>query len=236
MAVATRGDLKRHLAAEVGLDLTVSGLEDLLMNDWAQDAIWDFIIQTRVRLVQSTLNLSAGQEDYSMATAVPNVLGVTEAFIGTGTNRYGLERISMAEMMDWRRTNSTLDRTRKYAAEGDLFMVYPSPSSANVITLYGPLKPTPFAADGDNFTTSQYGGIPAHHNTALLAYMRWRAGIYDEKRLPHTPDQLRQFYELELSRARRRNRRMGGRAMPGLRTGYPNTSSPGTRNDSYPPD
>jgi hypothetical protein len=236
VAVATRGDLKRHVAAEMGLDLTTTppALEDGLLNDWAQDAVFDFLIETRVRLVQSTITLSAGQQDYSMATAVPNVLGVTEAYLSSGTGRYGLERVKMDEIIERRRANTALDRVRKYAVEGDLLMVYPTPQSADTIILYGPLKPTPFADDTSNFTTVTYGGIPIQHDTALLAYIRWRAAIYDERRLPHTPDQYRQFYGLELVKARKRNRRMGGRITPGLRSGYPATGSAGDRNDTYP--
>ena len=235
MSVTTRGDLKRHIAAEIGLDQTVGQTEDLLMNDWAQAAIYDFLIETRVHLAQGTINLSPGQQDYSLATAAPNALGITEASTASGGSWYGLERVSMEEMLDWRRTSQTLDRTRKFANEGDLFMVYPTPASADTITYYGPVKPTAFSADADDFTTVNFGGIPPQHAHALISYMRWRAGIYDERKVPHTPDQLRQFYELELSRARRRIRRMGGRALPGLRAGYPDVGSPGYRNDLYPP-
>jgi len=205
------------------------------MNDWAQDAVYDFLLQSRVRLVQGTITLSPGQQDYSMASAAPIALGITEAYLFTGSTSYGLQRISVAELLDWRRTSQTLDRVRKYAVEGDLFMVYPTPQSADSILYYGPAKPTAFAADTSDFTTSTYGGIPTQYNPALLAYMRWRASIYDERKLPHTPDQYRQHYELELSRSRRRIRRMGGRQLVGLRAGYPALGSPGSRNDLYPP-
>src|SRR5262245_16000934 len=218
----------------MGLDLTVSNLEDLLLNDWAQDSIYDFLIETRVRLVQSTIALSAGQQDYSLASAVPNVLGITEAYLQSSTGRYGLERVRMDEIIERRRANTALDRVRKYAVEGDLLMVYPTPQSADSIICYGPLKPTVFAADANDFTTTTYGGIPAQHDVALLAYIRWRAAIYDERRLPHTPDQYRQFYQLELAKARKRMRRMGGRINPGITTGYPAVGSAGTRNDEYP--
>lgn len=237
MSVVTRGDLKRHIAAEIGLDQTVNGTEDLLMNDWAQAAIYDFLIETRVHLVQGTIALAPGQQDYSLSGAgvAPNALGVTEATISSGGSSYGLERISMEELLDWRRTSATLDRTRKFANEGDLFMVYPTPASEDTIIFYGPLKPTPFSSDTDDFTTNAFGGIPVQHGHALISYMRWRAGIYDERRVPHPPEQLRQFYELELSRARRRIRRMGGRGLPGLRAGYPDRGSPGTASAIYPP-
>lgn len=233
--VTTRGDLKRHIAAEIGLDQTVAGVEDLLMNDWAQDAVYDFLIETRVHLASGTLALVAGQQDYSMVSAVPNALGITEASISSGGSRYGLERVSMEELLDWRRTSQTLDRTRKFACEGDLFMVYPTPAQADTITFYGPSRPTPFSTDADDFTTAAFGGIPVQHSPALISYMRWRAGIYDERKVPHTPDQLRQFYELELARARRRIRRMGGRTLPGLRAGYPDQGSPGNKSAIYPP-
>ena len=235
MAVTTRGDLKRHIAAEIGLDSTVGQTEDLLMNDWAQAAVYDFLIETRVHLVGGTLTLSAGVGDYSMMVAAPTVLGITEASISSGANSYGLERVSIEELLDWRRTSAALDRTRKYANEGDLFMVYPAPSGPDSIVYYGPVRPTPFTSDTDDFTASAFGGIPSQHAHALISYMRWRAGIYDERKVPHTPDQLRLAYEQELSRARRRIRRMGGRALPGLRAGYPDRGSPGTAAAIYPP-
>jgi hypothetical protein len=220
----------------MGLDLTVGQLEDGLLNDWAQDAVYDFLIATRAKLGSGQITLSAGVGDYSLATVAPNAMGITEATISSGGSQYGLERVHMDELLDWRRTSQTLDRVRKYAVEGDLLMLYPTPASADTITYYGPMRPTAFTADNNDFTTATYGGIQPQHDTALLAYIRWRAAIYDERRLPHTPDQYRQFYNLELSKARQRMRRMGGRDPVGLRAGYPAGGSPGTRNDTYPPE
>ena len=233
--MTTRGDLKRHCALEVGLDRTTNSDEDLLMNDWAQDAIHDFLIETRSRLTSTTLNLSAGVADYSLATLNANILGITEMQLTSGGTKYSLERVSVEEILDWRRTTQANDRSRLYAVEGDLLAVYPTPASADTITAYIITKPTAMDTDFRDWTTSTYGGIPSQHGPVLLAYMLWRAARYDERKVPHTPQQYRDQYEALIREARSRMRRMGGRRSAGMSAGYPGIGgNPGTRNDIYP--
>ena len=218
------------------MDTTASTTELSLLQDWAQDAVYDFLIETRVRLTSVTINLTAGQKDYSLATVGATLLGITDAQLTSGGTVYDLERVTMEELLDSRRASQTApDRPRLYAAEGDLFAVYPTPASADTITAYGPIKPTAMSADANDITTTTYGGIPIQHHQALIAYMVWRGSRFERFNPPYNPDSYEQQYRRLLAQARRRIRSMGGRRNPGILVGYPGTgSSPGTRNDIYP--
>lgn len=235
MAVTTRGDLLRHIGLELGLDRNVGSDEYLLINDWAQDAIYDFLIETRSRLTSTTITLSAGVSDYSLFTLNAAILEITDMQLTSGGTKYSLERVPLEQILDWRRTSQAADRARVYSVEGDLLSVYPTPASADTITAYIVTKPTAMSGDANDFTTVSFGGIPAQHAPVLLAYMRWRGALYDERKVPHTPDQYRTQYAQLLDEAKRRMRKMGGRRSPGMVAGYPGVGgNPGRRNDQYP--
>jgi hypothetical protein len=239
MAVTTRGDLIRHIGLELGLDRTAATEEYLLMVDWAQDAVYDFIIETRAVLSKATLPLVAGQSDYSLAAIgtaiVAPILEIADMQLTSGGTRYSLERVTLEEILDWRRTSQANDRARSYAIEGDLLAVYPTPASADTITAYIVVQPSVMDTDARDFTTPAYGGISVQHAPVLLAYMRWRASLYDERKVPHTPKDYRDQYAQLLDEAKRRMRKMGGRRSPGMKAGYPGAGgNPGRRNDIYP--
>lgn len=232
----TRGDLKRHVSLEFGLDLTTNSDEDKLMNDWAQDGIRDFLLKTNVRLVPTTITLTAGQGDYSMATLSANVMEIADLSYTSGGQAYYLERVSMKEILDYRRVTNVQDRARYYASEGDLFAVYPTPSANDTITAYAVIKPTAMTADADDLATTTIGGIPIQYHEVVLKYMLARAARYEGSRsVVKPPSEYAQDYLNALTDVRKQIRRQGGRTTTRMLVGYPGARRhAGAGNDIYP--
>lgn len=235
MAVTTRGDLIRHTALELGLDQTVAGEEQLLMIDWADEAVRDVLMETRCTITTATPSLTASLGDYSWATLIGSsfleILNIQGTYAG---NKRKLSRVSIEDILDRRLATAANDVPRYFAAEGDTFLIYPAPGSGVTLTVYYIKQPTAMDTDARDFTTATYGGIPIYAAHAVLQYMLWRGARHDEKRVPHTPAQYRQFYDDELKRVRKRVRRSGGRMLAPMQAGYPDRISGQAFNDRYP--
>lgn len=228
MALVTRGDLKRHISKEFGLDLTAGSDEELLMNDWANKAVEAVLLDTRITIRSSTTALVAGTGDYTVAAPL---LVVEDLYLTGGTSP--LVRKTLGEILDLRlNTPLANDNPRYYAWEGDSFYLYPAPASNGTLTLYGVNKPTEMDTDARDFTTSTYGGIPSYGAEAILAYMRWRATLHSPSG-GRDPNAYRKYYDAECAILRKRSRGTGGRRSTPMRVGYPYRSG-ATSNAIYP--
>lgn len=225
----TRGDLIRHCALELGLDRTAASEEQLLMVDWANDGVVDVLQSTRCHLDVGDQVLTPGVGDYA---GDANILAVDDRTIQANT--FPIQLVSIADIYEARRGSASSDYVMKIAFEGDLFMVWPTPSTAVTIRYVYVPKPSLMTADANDPSVSTYGGVPTWAHPAILSYMLWRGARYDEKRAPHTPNDYYGFYQEELKKVRRRSARIGQRSPLGMSAGYPDRPSAGRFNDIYP--
>lgn len=224
----TRGDLIRHCSLELALDATASAPEQLLMVDWANEGVRDVLIETRCRIEVGDEALTPGVADYRLDN---DILRVDERTIEA--NNFDLQIITPEEMLRIRRSIGGSYLTY-LAIEGDLLMVWPTPTSAVTITYLFVNRPTEMTNDAHDPSDPTYGGVPIYAHHAILQYMLWRGARYDERKSPHTPAEYRQFYQDELKRVRKRAQGMGGRHRASVSAGYPGRTSLGRRNDQYP--
>jgi len=225
----TRGDLIRHCGLELGLDRTASSDEQLLMVDWANDGVVDVLMASRCHLTTGDLPLTIGEGDYQTDATI---LAVDDRTIEANT--FPIQLVSISDIYEARRGNISADYVMKLAFEGDMMMVWPTPSSAVTVRYVYVPKPTAMTADGNDPSTATYGGVPTWGHHAILCYMLWRGARYDGKRAPHTPRDYHDFYQLELHKIKKRLSRIAGRSPLGMTAGYPDQPSAGRRNDIYP--
>lgn len=222
-----RGRLIARVAADFGLETEPDSEELLLLQEWANEAVVDVLIETRARLEIGELNLIPGTADYRVD---PEVLAVVEIDPVGGLDA---EIVSMAEILAARRASDVPDTLTKLAIHGDLFMVYPTPATAQVIKYFYAMRPTPMTDDAHDPAVEAYGGIPEEFHPAIKAYMDWQAALYDEKRAPFGPVEYEQQYRTKLANVRKRSRGHAGRGLNRARVGYPTRGVP-RRNDTYP--
>ena len=227
----TRGDLKRHVRLEFGFDSTASSDEDLLMNDWANEAVRMVLLDTRCRVEVGDISISANVEDFRQDV---NVLAILDATISASTVKPAI--VTPEHIYDLRRASgiATSPDVTRLAYQGDLLLIWPKPTSTITIRTLYIAKPTEMTSDANDINTTTYGGLPVYANHAVKAYMRWEAATYDQVKAPLTPEDYFQQYKRECLKIRQHLRRMGGRTPVGISTGYPADMRFPRRNDVYP--
>lgn len=130
-------------------------------------------------------------------------------------------------------STSTSYPASAYALAGaNLLMVWPTPSGADVITIYQTPRPTALSVSSDDPSTASLGGIATEYHKAIEWYMSWQAA--DSEDAEDKGDHYRQLYEQTLTRIRATSVRKGGR-LGRAQIGPLRPNSRGNaRNDLYP--
>lgn len=208
--MATLTTLRNAVASKVGLTNAV-GNEQTLLDEWINQGILDILYRTAVNVDDTTLNLTAGTGDYTLDAGI---LRIMDAYVTSGGTAHRFERISADELLDRRRTGISASPSRYYAMRGaHLFMVYPPPSVAAVVTLYYVPRPTALSTGADDPSSATKGGIPVEFHKAIEYYALWQAGEYDQTQTSQAGQTFLALYEGELKKIRTALQRKPGDRM-----------------------
>lgn len=197
------------VSQQLGLNNNAS-FDQPLITRWVNEGILDVCARVRPNITSSTITLTAGTADYTLATTY---LAINELY-GTDVTSsvsYHLNRLSPQELMDYRIGTQFLGAppVRFYALNGaNLLMVYPTPQAADTITVYGQARPTMLAASGDTNTD-----IPAEWQHTVEYYACWKAGLYQNDAASQNGQVFRAMYEAEIVKMRKAMQHLGGRRM-----------------------
>lgn len=235
----TRGEFIFEISRAFGLTDEAGSDELILMQRWYTRGVKDVLVKTRCFTDIGTLTLIAGTTDYRIDASVLAMDEVTAP--DPSGFPYSLDIVPMRDIFPYLSGAVAATATPSRAAiEGTLLRIAPVPSTAVVLTYIFVPKPTEVAADGTtaNYSidpsTTAYGGISDEYHDCILAYMEWRAAVYDDKVSGLNAEKYRKAYEGLCGDVRKQNRRKGGRGLHRGRTGYPSSRGPSTRNDVYP--
>lgn len=200
----TLADYRSEVSATIGLDNTASSEEQGLIDGWVNEGVLDILTRTSCKVLPSDVSLTAGENDYELDA---NILSIVGAFVTTDGTDYWFERTTPAQIIDFRRNaTSTSSPARWYAVAGaNLLMVYPTPDSADTLTLYYVPAPAELATG-----TDEPSEIPAEWHRLVTLYALWRAADYDEDTSSAQGERYRQTYEQEMAKMRRAVSKKGG--------------------------
>lgn len=161
------------------------------VKDWINQAYTDVCIETQASITAATMALTANQAEYTLPSAP---VRITDIFVTpvSGT-RYGpLDAVSLAQILQWRNasdgTNASTGTVQCYCRRGlNLLEVWPTPSAADVLTVYYVERPAPLSADTD------IPELPEPYATKTLEYGAL-AEAADFKRDP-SEDKYRALYQ-----------------------------------------
>lgn len=221
----TLGTFLTQISSNIGLDnsgtIGSSPTKDqTLMIGWVNEAIVDVVSRTKCNVGVATLTLTAGSYDYTLDT---NILALDECYNQDVSQSvyYRLQRVTAEQVINYRVGNQFINAppVRWYALSGaNLLMLYPTPTSADVLTFYYVPRPNALAASSD--TNSQ---IPAEWQKAVEYYGCWQAGKYMNDSASKNGADFMQLYEAELVKLKKAMRSLGGRklapAVVGSRSG-----------------
>src|SRR5438132_4325219 len=136
-----RGQLITLVAAKSGLTAD-PGTEDLsLLQQWANDAVVDVLLETRCYVDYGDMALVAGSDTYRLNT---NILAVRDASIFSLAGQGEYNVVSLKELNEYRRAIPVGGGLQKFiAAENDLIMIAPVPVRGDSMRFCYVPRPSP---------------------------------------------------------------------------------------------
>lgn len=172
-----------RVTGAIGIDAATANSatsnEYTLFLSWLNEAVEQFLLETKCLKVTASLAVTAEQGDYTMDSSV---LAFEDAYYqpASGTALM-LEQCDSAEIRRMRLIPTGVSATTQfYAFEGVTLMLYPAPlsSSDTLHIVYTPYPSSSLAATSDSPSTTALGGVPAEHHHVLESYVKWKAAEY----------------------------------------------------------
>lgn len=214
--MATLAQMVTAVQVKLGLDTTSGGTEESQLILWLSQGVVDVLLRARVNVNTTTMSLSAGTADYTLDTGILALqdISYTTAAGTTGT----LTRVTPEDILRFRSTTPASGATvRYYALNGnDMFMVYPTPSSADTLTIYYVPRPTALSSTSSTAhdpSSETYGGIPTEYHKAIELYALAQAAEFTDHRPSQYGARYRAEYEAKLVEIKRAMRHKGGRSL-----------------------
>jgi hypothetical protein len=211
--LANLSTLRAAVAGKLGLTTTASGNEETLTDRWLNEGVVDVLLKTRCNVNVGTVSVTAGTSDYTLGTAILEVMDMTYQSVSQSTSS-SLERTTPAEILRLRQAGALSSPAQMYALNGnDLLMLWPTPSSADTITLYYVPRPTAMSATGNDPSSETYGGIPSEYHKAIEYYALWQGADYDDDASSKVGADYRRLYLELIAEFKRAARKKGGRSL-----------------------
>lgn len=233
-----RGQLITRVQAKTGVS-TDDAAELQLLQDWAQDAVIEVLLETHCYIQIGDVTLTSGTSEYRIDAnilAIDNGRGSTPAGIGL------YEIVDIDSMIEYQSLNPvTQGWKKKIAFSNDLMIVVPTPAAGETLRFFHVPRPTNMSSDSHDPANVTYGGINTEYHRALEYYMVWQATEYNDKgggfyrgRAFAAGSTMHDQFRDECKLIRKRIRHKAHRGLAPARIGYPGSRGTGRRNDTYP--
>lgn len=224
----TRGELATEAGIELGMVATAGTEDGDRLRIWIQEGVDNVLLDTQVYADVQDITLTVGVTKYRLPSTI---LAVLSSEIRGDTNT-SLRLVDYETLQEKLRANAVEGAFYAALLGHDWLVVAPSPSAGQVIRIDYVPRPTRMTADGNDPSSSTYGGIPDWGHEAILAWVRFKAAIRNDKLQGLNVENARALYDLECGKIRKRMRRKAGRRTAPARIGYPGRNT-GRRNDVY---
>lgn len=219
----TLDDFRSHIAQSLGLDNTASSTEQGFIDDWVNEGIRQFLLDTHCHVATSTIALTADQGDYALPTTSLVVRKVWA--LDSDSLNVPLAPTTVEEIL-WLRRSTGTPPSNYYAYTGDLLMLYPIPTADGTLDIIHVPYPTALSGGSDDPSVAANGGIPVQYHWIVELFAKARAGEYADDISSRMGMDYFAQYEVEMKKARSKIRQMagGGRrapATPGRKRRYP---------------
>lgn len=188
-------DFRTRAARVSGMSTSDSG-DTALLDSWANEAVLQFLKDTKINVRTASLAVTAGSADYTLDT---DILSFSDIWIEPANGQWDgmLQPIDSAELLRRRFLSGSAETTvRNYALQGaHTLMLYPAPQSSSdtLHILYVPRPSSTLSATADTPSATAYGGIPTEYHPLLESYVKWKACEAEE----HKPSQSGQVFMME---------------------------------------
>ena len=162
-----------------------------LIDGWVNDAVEQFLRETKLNVATASLAVTAGTADYTLDT---DILAMQALWYAPTDGQSALMIPLAPETLVQRRLFESGENTppRYYALAGaNTLMLWPTPqgSSERIHILYVP-RHTALSSTADTPSATANGNIPAEYHSILEAYAKWKACEAEE----HKPSENGQVF------------------------------------------
>lgn len=195
----------RTRAARVSGMSTSDSSDTSLLDAWANEAVTQFLRDTKIHVRKASLAVTAGSADYTLDT---DILAFMDIYITPSSGQWDgmLEPIDSAELLRRRLLSSSAETTvRYYALQGaHTLMLYPAPQSSSdtLHVLYVPRPSSTLSATADSPSATAYGGIPTEYHPLIESYVKWKACEAEEHKPSQNGLQFQSEYERGIARVK----------------------------------
>lgn len=169
--------LTNRISGSLGLANDASHNDYLLMLSWLNEGIEQWLLRTKMVKKTTSINLTVGVGDYTLDT---DILAFEDAYVVPVSGpEIMLQPVDTYDIRAMRRAATAVGGPPQYFAyEGQVFMIYPNPSSStDTVHMVYVARPTAsLAATGDSPSDATRGGIPAEWHGAIEAFAKWKGG------------------------------------------------------------
>lgn len=226
-----RGQLITVVSAKIGLNMSAGHAERALMEGWANEGVVEVLLATHCYTEIGDMALTPGAAEYRLDD---DILAIANDKITSSSGAGTFSVITLEEMIDRQAANTAqTGGTTVVAMEGNLLVVFPTPSTGTTIRYYYVPRPTPMTDDAHDPSTANFGGVPSEYHKAIEYYMLWQGAEYDNKKAPMSPQDYATAFEGLCKKYRKAHRQRAQRGLRPGRVGYPGRNF-GRRNDTYP--
>lgn len=205
----TRTQLRARVGGAIGLSTTAGSSELALIDSWLDEAVEQFLLDTKCTIDTAVLDLTAGIGDYTLPTtalAIQNLWVVS----ASGTTQI-LQPVSTSEILTRRRYAAVGSYPMVYSLEGYEFLRIDPVAASSSDDLHFDYVPAPgdWSAAGNSPTY-----VPSWGHPAIEEYAKWRAADWDDDTSSKIGETYQVNYDRMVKTARKRLNMLAGKWGP----------------------
>lgn len=215
----TVSQMRTRVARVIGMSLSVTA-DTSLIDGWYNDAVEQFLRETKLNVRTAALSVTAGEGDYTLDT---DILAMQALWYQPASGSTSMMQPIAPEDMYVRRMvqlDSGGPPTFYSLSGAHTLLIDPEPSSSSdeIKMLYVP-RPAAMSATADTPSATAFGNIPAEYHVLLEAYVKWKAGEAEEHRPSDNGLQFQAEWERGVTRVKAELKRKAGPVIGSVRMG-----------------
>lgn len=189
--------------------------------------------ETAFYTASTTISLSNGTNEYQLDTTVEEIRDLTVD--GSLVKAQFVPRETILDLRRYANSGVAGGDVYSYNIEGNLLMIYPTPTTSGTMTIYHiPQATLSDFAGTENLVTDLHCIPVGPIAEALEYYACWQVAEYDDKSLATNAVQYKQWWLEAKTNVLKAVRKRGHRTPAQARVGYPSRAGYPRRNDVFP--
>jgi len=168
-----------RIGQTLNLKTNAEGTERDLVDSYINEAVEQFLLKTKVNKKTAQVSLTDDVGDYTLD---PIMLSFDDMWIGSPSDSGYVPMLEPIDSWDVRAMRNVSSVTpgpsRYYAFEGNVIMLYPTPSTGDVLHIVYVPRPSPMTDDSHDPSAAPYGEVPSEFHHIVEAYAKWKSADY----------------------------------------------------------